>query len=125
MSTEEVVTETVVREDETAEEVTTVTTEEVTVTEETVTLEEQQAAIKIQSAFRGMQAREKVKTMKSEQVIKNKKPVITEVYAESVGGMVGVDLSPRQLNRGDRKSLRFARVSRKQIQVSVCYNVFL
>lgn len=96
--------------------------------------EQEQAAIKIQSAFRGMQARDKVKDMKAQVTKYNsvkmatskmtcmdcngKVPVITEVSADTVGGVVSVYIPPRELTPGDRLSLLLQEVPLNRIQVS-------
>ena len=74
--------------------------EEVTVaTEETET---EEAALKIQAAFRGMQAREQVKAMKAEKVTRH---AITGLHVETLGGATQVALCPRELSRAERKRM--------------------
>ena len=64
--------------------------------------EAEEAAVKIQAAFRGMKAREEIKLLKAE------KSAITEVQTETTGGAVHVALSPTELTPQERVDLEFS-----------------
>ena len=76
-------------------------TEETVQQVETTDSVSEEAAIKIQAAFRGMKAREKVKSMKVAKVTRH---AITGVHVEAIGSIAStVAVSPREFSRAERK----------------------
>ena len=64
-------------------------------------LSEPEAAIVIQSAWRGMLARKRVAIMRGERVVK---PAITQVVTETIGGTVEVSLAPQELSSREEEN---------------------